>query len=137
MTLSPPADTTLRPPETHWTEVRGICRRICLLRAQGLGGQARRVEDAELPEALARAAAAAGAEDGARARAVMAEERERVASAAVLAEILAPMLSGRLHAAAPARAPSPEAPVARAPGGARGIADFIDEMLARERAGPP
>lgn len=82
---------------------------------------------------------------------IMVEERERVANAAVLAELLAPMLGARAPAASFASAPhaaeaSVEAPavapsaVAAAPAPERprpaDIADFIDEMLAQERTDP-
>lgn len=59
-------------------------------------------------------------------------------SAIAFAEVLAPMLSERLGAAAPARAASGSragfSPVPKLPGGERGIADYIDEMLAQDRA---
>jgi hypothetical protein len=137
--LSPLADT-LRPLETPWTEVRRIFRRICLLRSRGRGGEAQRLEDTELAVAAtqARGASASEPEADARMKALWAEEKERVAEAVAFAEILAPMLSERLSAVAPvrrpARAPAPERLEAGAPGEAHGIADYIDQMLAQDRA---
>jgi hypothetical protein len=73
-------------------------------------------------------------------QALLAEEEERVAEAIAFAEVLVPMLAERLRpwrrsgARAARRAPRqgpPETPVEP-----RGIADFIDDMLAQERAGP-
>jgi hypothetical protein len=132
---------TLRTLEPPWTEVRAICRRICLLRSQGRQTEAQRVEEAEL------AAAAAQAEDSdagplaeARVKALMAEEAERVAAAIAFADLLAPMLAERLGALAPLREraaanPRPDVPRPGPAGESRGIADFIDEMLAQDRAG--
>jgi len=119
--------------------VRRICRRVWLLRSEGRGGEAQRVEETELAAAAAqvREISESGPEADARLKALWAEEGERVAAAMALAEILAPMLSDRLGAMAPVRvpAPVPERPEAATPGEARGIADFIDEMLAQDRAG--
>ena len=86
--------------------------------------------------ARARDASESVPEADARLKALLAQEAERVAAAITFAEVLAPMLSERLCALAPARAnPAPERPVRRPPGEALGIADFIDEMLAQDRAG--
>jgi hypothetical protein len=72
--------------------------------------------------------------------ALFAEERERVAAAVAFAEILAPMLSERLRSPGPAHPPAADSPVrpgpARGLGEARAVADFIEEMLAQDRAGP-
>ncbi len=75
---------------------------------------------------------------------ILVEERERVANAAVLAELLAPMLGTRAPAgiAAPAvhATPMPAADTPTTPPERPrpvNIADFIDEMLAQERAEPP
>ncbi|MGA2017082.1 MAG: hypothetical protein ABSH26_08995 [Opitutaceae bacterium] len=114
-----------------------------LLHSEGRGAEARRMEETELAAAAvrARAASGAGVESDDRFRAIVEEERERVAGAVALAELLAPMLSERLLALAPAHAPAagpaPRKPGARAPVDGRGIADYIDEMLAYERAGSP
>jgi len=120
--------------------VRDIFRRVFLLQSAGRGAEARLTEDTELAAAAARARAASGAgiEADERFRAVVDEERARVAGAVALAEVLAPMLSERLIALVPARAPAaacvPRKPGAGAAVEARGIADYIDEMLAHERA---
>ena len=117
-----------------------IYRRICLLRSEGRGPEAQRIEDTELAAAAAQARGDtdSGPESDERMKALLAGERERVAAAVALAEVLAPMLSERLAALAPARAaaetPGRERPGASPSGEARGIADFIDEMLAQERA---
>ena len=121
--------------------MRRIFRRICLLRSEGRSGEAQRVEDTELAAAAAQLRDASGSEPEADARmkALWAEEGERVAAAMAFAEILAPMLSERLCAVAPAqlaaRAQVPARPDARTAGEAHGIADYIDQMLAQERAG--
>jgi len=60
-----------------------------------------------------------------------------VSLALAMAELLAPMLSVRLRAAEPARVSVPAAQALRSRAEAPGVADLIDEMLARERAGPP
>jgi len=139
LTLIPLVDnpSTLEP---SWTEVRRIYRRICLLRSEGRRGEAQRIEETELAAASAeaRGGSAPGPDADARLDAIMAGERERVDSALALAEILAPMLSDRLVAPAPAAGAEtarPQRPVSAPSGEARGIADYIDEMLAQERAG--
>lgn len=71
---------------------------------------------------------------------IFAVERDRVANAVVLAQLLAPLLAERLPLAAHSAAP--EAPVTRSvthvarplPVSPAGIADFIDEMIAQETA---
>ena len=133
--MSAPEDTA-HLPESPWGEVRAVCRRICLLRAQGRAAEAARIGEAELGAAAARAGAAAGggADPLERCRRLLAEEAERVDLAVALAELLAPMLALRLRGAEPARAaaaaPAPRRTRAEAPG----VADLIEEMLARERA---
>ncbi len=98
------------------------------------------MEDNELAAAAAQARGASGSgpEADVRLKALMAWESERVAAAIAFAEVLAPMLSDRLRELAPARAPAgdshPGRREARASGEARGIADYIDEMLAQDRA---
>lgn len=75
--------------------------------------------------------------------AIFAREENRVADAAVLAELLAPALCAATNTAAVnsvsardmSTAPPPSAPKPIAARGGRGdIADFIDEMLAQDRA---
>lgn len=77
-----------------------------------------------------------------RLNALFATEAERVANAAVLAEILVPMIAEQLHSlnapsaiGAEISAPAVVAPVASktVPPRPASIADFIDDMLAQER----
>ncbi len=114
-----------------------VYRRVCFLRLEGRPDEARRVEETELAaaEARVRASGLAGLEVEEGLRGLHAEEEGRVAEAIAFAEVLVPALSERLagmgaaRPAAPAVRPSRPAPKAMAPG----IADFIDEMLVRER----
>ncbi len=106
------------------------------------------MQSTELSRALAalRAIPEAAADSDARLRALFAAEEERVLNARVLAELLVPLLSehlGGLRPPAPRRAtvasPAPAAAAAEpaVPAGSGptpGIADFIDEMLAQDRA---
>jgi len=136
--LSPLVDSPriLEPP---WTEVGKIYRRVCVLKSTGRHAEARRLEATELEAALAciRTAAEGSAEAEARIASVMAAESERVAEALTLAEILAPMLVERLGSNPPVKRAN-EAPAEprarRAADEDRGIADFIEEMLAQDRA---
>jgi hypothetical protein len=116
-----------------------IYRRVCVLKSAGRQAEARRLEETQLEAALAgiRKAAEGSPEAEARIASVMAAESERVAEALTLAEILAPMLVERLGANPPAKraTEAPAEPRARqAAGEDRGIADFIEEMLAQDRA---
>ncbi len=85
-----------------------------------------------------------GAECDAKIGALFAREAERVADAGVLAEILLPLLRDFAPAEVPPASFAPRArPVVsdpvlsrRPPAPARGIADFIDEMIQQERAAP-
>jgi hypothetical protein len=98
------------------------------------------IEETEFAEAAAKARGASGDELEADSilRGIRAEEEERVAGAIAFAEVLVPMLERRVPALAPAPAPAPAPRRAPLPatGEPRGIADFIDDMLAQERAGP-
>ena len=115
-------------------------RRVCLLRSEGRSGEAQRMEETELAAAAmqAREASESGPEADARLEALVAGESERVAAAFAFAEVLAPMLSDRLRALSPARAVAgnsgPSRPDIRPARDARGIADYIEEMLAQDRA---
>ena len=86
-----------------------------------------------------------------RLNAIFAAEAERVANAAVLCELLAPVLAEKFHLQARAPAPAvaaaavepalaavPAAPIAEKPAAPRAesIADFIDEMIAQEKPPP-
>ena len=123
--------------EPPWIEVARVYRRICFLRLEGLAEEAQGVEDSEFAGAVARARAACGTGADSILDALMAEERERVAGAVAFAEVLVPMLTRRLSGLSPATAAAPAPPRARLPArdASRGIADFIDDMLAQERAG--
>jgi hypothetical protein len=137
-----PLAYTLLPLEAPWTEARRICRRVWLLRSKGLIAEAQRIEDTELAAVQVRAVPGGGLEADARFKALMTEERERMDAAVAFAEVLAPMLSERLRVFAPERgrtgmSPAPERKEPGPGGEARGIADYIDEMLAQDRAGSP
>jgi phage terminase Nu1 subunit (DNA packaging protein) len=118
-----------------------VYRRICFLRSEGLTDEANRIEQTEFAAASAKARESAESESEADflMKTLFAEEEARVAEAVALAEVLVPLLSRRL----PLLAPPPRDPAAAsvAPRGRkpandedRGIADFIEEMLAQERA---
>ncbi len=118
-------------------ECAAVCRRICLLRQRGDAEAAEQLEESELP----RLRAELGEE---RLHALLVAEEERVANASALAEILLPLLR-ETHAASAVPPPltvihSNTAPIvqvrrpARGTSEPRGIADFIDEMIAQERA---
>ncbi len=115
---------------------------MCFLRSEGREAEAREIEETELAAAVvdARRVSESDAEADALLRALRAEEERRVADAVAFAEVLMPMLAERLrpHPQAGARAPE----IARQrklnaekSGESRGIADFIDDMLAQDRAG--
>jgi hypothetical protein len=119
-----------------------VYRRICFLRSEGLPDEAQVIQETEFAEAAARARSLLSPGSGADSllRELMAEEEERVAQAVAFAEVLVPMLARRLplRPSAPPHAGPPEAR-ARAqvgPGAARGVADFIDDMLAQDSLAP-
>ena len=117
-------------------------RRICFLRSEGLSDEAQLIEMTEFAEAAARARESSGSAEEADTmlKALLSEEQERVASAIAFAEVLEPMLAKR-HAESNPPIPRPAAASParkqRIPGRdeSRGIADFIDDMLAQERTG--
>jgi len=116
-----------------------VYRRICLLRLEGRDDDARRVMDAEFAPARAEALDACRGEPDAESslRAFLAGEGERMAMAVALAEVLIPELSLRLAGLGGAlsrAAPAPAKAFARARTGEATVADYIDEMLAMERA---
>jgi hypothetical protein len=126
--------------EPPWIEVGRVYRRICFLRSEGLAVDAQHVEETEFAQATARARESSVSEFEADSilKSLLAEEEERVAEAVAFAEVLVPMLSKRLSGLAPL---PPAAPALRRPrvpahDETRGIADFIDDMLAQERSGP-
>jgi hypothetical protein len=125
-----------------WRELGEIYRRICSLRAQGRPADARALEEGDFATALAaiRVDAGPGPETEERVQTVLAAEEDRVADAGALAELLLPLLAQHLRNAPIAEAP----PAARArpvktsaPHEAPSVADFIDDMLAQERASRP
>lgn len=135
--------------------MRRIYRRICVLRGVGSNDEAATLEHTELPRALA--AARLATDNHSEEAAVFHEEAERVASAQLVAELMAPLLARQLRAELPALsarpAPAfssqavatPKLPAAPAPAEstrppsteAPGIADFIDSMLSQQKAAPP
>jgi hypothetical protein len=142
----PPTAATENLPDQNaaWREATRICRRICVLREQGRQAEAETMMAQEL--AGVRATLSDLGDSSAvemRMAAIFAREEERVADATVLAELLAPTLCAagavstpsvrsmnEATSSSPRIAPKPL--VAR--GGTGDIADFIDEMLAQERA---
>jgi hypothetical protein len=125
--------------EPPWSKVGRVYRHVCFLKAEGRSGEARTIEDTELAAAIAEARGSAGteAEVDARLNRVKAEGEVLVTEAIAYAEVLVPMLTNRLRTlalpSAPAGpAPAPKRKKAQAPGESRGIADFIDEMLAQD-----
>lgn len=132
-----------------------MCRRICVLRERGESMEAARLETDELAELLAALRAGGETDDAIQQRltTLFAIEEERVADAAVLAELLLPALRG--HATTPDAASGASEPArpdiageknassrpsaATAPAAppeprkrSTDIATFIDEMLAQE-----
>jgi hypothetical protein len=103
---------------------------------------ARQVEEHEFADALAEArkASESDAEADSLLEALLTEGEERVADAVAFAEVLLPMLTEQLRPAFPAAArradhPRQRTPSTEKPGEVREIADFIDDMLAQDRAG--
>jgi hypothetical protein len=115
---------------------------MCFLRSEGREDEARALEGCELAAAVveARRAAESDAEADTLLRALFAEGEERVADAVAFAEVLLPMLAQEMRPHLPAAARAPDASRQRRPSPERAgevgeIADFIDEMLAQDRAG--
>jgi hypothetical protein len=103
--------------------------------------EAQVIEETEFAEAAAKARGTYASESEADSlmKTLLAEEEVRVAEAVAIAEVLVPMLAKRLSALVPAArgAPTPFPAREKKPGHDenRGIADFIDDMLAQERTG--
>jgi hypothetical protein len=143
--LSTLTSSTFSAVASPWAEVATIYRRICVLRLRGQTVDSAHLESIALTAALAAAelAHATPAEFEQRMRALFQAEEDRVHSAAILAELLAPLLAERLGSAvAPARpasvpAPRPPAmnpaPTASEPAA---IADLIEGMLDQQRTAP-
>jgi len=115
-----------------------------VLREHGEHDEAEQLRGSTLASALSAARAPTETDEAITTRfeTVLATETERVANAAVLAELLAPMIAQKLAQNTPAPlAPAPTVstaapaitPVLRPPRPrAASIADFIDEMIAQE-----
>lgn len=141
-----PASIHFSPETTQWDDVRRTYRRVCVLRATGKKEEAERLENGEFAHALSVAREAA--DNGDTEATVLAEEAERVSSACVLAELLAPLLAEKLRADAHSFAVAPQVPVTqsvpeKSPGTARppaenvpSIADLIDGMLSQQMSFP-
>jgi hypothetical protein len=132
---------SLRRFEPSWIKVGRVHRRICFLRLEGREAEAREIEGTELGPAVieARKTSESDMEADAVLRALTSEDEERVAEAIAFAEVLVPMLSERLSLHSPStgvatRSAREKRPPTGDPDKARGIADFIDEMLAQEHA---
>jgi hypothetical protein len=133
-----------------WNEVTQIYRRVCVLRAQGRGGDAAQLYAGKFSEALdvIEQFAGAGPDTEARLQSLLAAEDERVASASVVAELVTPLIADRLREIFPGTSspsaprnesvekPAASSPASQAPGSAPSIADLIEGMLAQERAAP-
>lgn len=142
---NPPA-SQFPPQPVAWSEVARLCRRICLLRECGQAHEAEDVRQGALHDALIAITAAGATEEFVAKQLdnIFAAEAERVANAAVLAELLRPLLGAVTPVAAPV-APKPAPPEAEvaAPESAPAIrsvraapadiSSFIDDMLAQER----
>jgi hypothetical protein len=133
---------SLRRFEPSWIKVGQVHRRVCFLRLEGREAEAREIEGRELEPAVVEARKTSESESEADAvlRALTSEDENRVAEAIAFAEVLVPMLSERLSlqshpSGVPTRSPRQNRPAAGGLGESRGIADFIDEMLAQQRTG--
>lgn len=115
---------------------------MCFLRSEGRQDEAREVEGHELAAAVAEARRASESDGEADSllKALFAEGEERVADAVAFAEVLMPMLARELRPLSAATSRAAERPPQRkarseSSGSPLEIADFIDEMLAQDRAG--
>lgn len=144
--------STFPPPPATWNDVARLVRRVCVLRERGEMDAAENLRTgalASLITSLKHAADVPASVDH-RIEAIYVTEQERVANASALAELLLPLLTdsaplfGTLAEAKPQAAamhspppgiptPPPAKPVRR-PGD---IADFLDDMIAQERAEEP
>jgi len=125
--------------EPPWIKIGRIYRRVCFLRLEGRAVDARRLAETELAEVKAEILSSGDPEAGSRLDAFFAGEEERVAGAVACVELLMPALSERIAALgpeAPAAPPAQRAIRGADSGAERGIADFIDEMLAQDRSRP-
>jgi hypothetical protein len=118
-----------------------VHRRICFLRLEGRSDEAQTIEDHELAAAVleARSVSDSEAEADALLSSIESEGEERVADAIAFAEVLVPMLAERLKLSSSTGTARVETRQRRTAfektGESRGIADFIDDMLAQDRSG--
>jgi hypothetical protein len=129
-----------------WSDIARLCRRVCLLRECNQPDAAEELRRGALAEAIAaiRTTSEPDAALEQRLEATFAAEAERVANAAVLAELLAPLMAQQpaVERARPARIDEPagETPALPAPPPVRrdpaDIAQFIDDMIALEQPAP-
>ena len=128
-----------------WDDVRRIYRRICVLRANRKTDDAAQLENQDLARALAEARIATNnSEEEA---IVLAQEAERVANAAVLAELIAPMVAEQVRADLPRVAAPQNSPIATPDESSKAvrprresvptIADMLDGMLSQEPSPVP
>lgn len=114
-----------------WADAILIYRRMVMLRLLGRASEAARLEHTAWTPAIAAAHAHGGEDD--ELAALQHTEDERLATASVVADLVAARLP-----AAPSQplvpASSPPPPPARPAGGDINIADMIDSMLAGQRA---
>jgi hypothetical protein len=112
-----------------------VWRRACLLRAEGHAIEARRVEETEVAPARAALAPGLGADADRVIGEFLREEEDRVAGAVAFMEALRPELTA-LAETRPAPNPVIAKAALRPRAAERGIADFIDEMLAQQSPPP-
>lgn len=101
---------------TTWSDLARVCRRVCILRERGLAEEAEQLRTGQLA-AMVTAVRTPQETDEAIERklaGLFATETERVANAAALAELLAPMLTDARIAPLPLAAVSSAAPFAAA-----------------------
>jgi len=137
--------------EEPWTRLATLCRRICVLRAQGLTAAADQLHASDFAPALAALRNQAGQIDlfdDERVRLLQAIEQERVANAMLMAELIQSLVNSAdgiasTGAATPAATPAalstpvpfaPANPVRRAPPPeSLSIADLLDDMLTQSQ----
>ncbi|MDO8544158.1 MAG: hypothetical protein Q7S40_27265 [Opitutaceae bacterium] len=143
--MTNPSASNLPAQHVCWSDVARACRRVCLLREQGDSDEAERLRSGPLADMIAalRTPADTEASLAQRLESIFAAETERVATAVVIAELLAPMLRPMSFSSAAPLSPAHAATrivASNAPfthpgrSGAADIADFIDEMIAQENA---
>ena len=133
--------------EEPWTHLAPLCRRICVLRAQGLAAAADELHLSEFAPALAALRNQSGHAvliDDERVRLLQAIEQERVANAMLMAELIKSLVAATggtalagptpLVSASVAATPAPATTPRRAPPPeSLSIADLLDDMLAQSQ----